>query len=874
MSSPRLGLSARRGVGLTAGLLAAACLPVGIALADTATGAFTPSAAQVATVVNGATAAPWNTSQGDAGAGPAYAANLLLPTYTPGGARTGSASNPSPNLAVYPGTASGTAGGSPYASGVVGTAGALDGYCGSGDNPTEAGGTPARQPAGTTLPLAPAYFPHIVRNADGSLTGYFDYRPKDADEAITAGHSTDNGKTWTYQSEVLEQNPGYCPTGDVNDDGQGHPQLLTIGGVSRLYTLQRAAGDSQGIGLTVHPLTPTASDPLAGAPASEKVGIDADAFATAGVSLGTAASTVNLSGTGTAGSPLKLLAGGFVDLTQTPSPTAASVITCTGVGATTLTGCTTPAAGGIAVASGDLIEQVMATVSTAATVPVGPNKTDGTGGLATLSASFANAQTGSLFNALAPNRAYLDGVAIYCTQASANPTISLQGCTTAVGGAPVSGAVGDPITSDPIVPSSAQMTSGLVAPDGIVGALPTYPGLPAGATAVLYTQKYAGYYVAGTTTNTAATTFGSTLAFTMSPYAAMDLPSTVSAASPVTVSVGDITKASIIAVTCTGLGATSTVGTLTGCTVPSADAGDQYNKTSLVGAPGATTVGNAVLAQTGQGAGATSPVAAKNIAKLFKNNQDYTALRVAYTTDGVSFSSTGLANGGVISGASNGAAAYTDISSPAAAVSPANLNDPAAMTADELRFVGSGGTVLSNADGSTGLFLSGSWAADGDSDAYNRIFYTSSTDGQNWSVPTTVVSTDYTFADSVAQVTAEGQGRSTPLGIGAYYSGRAYGPSVVPNTDGTFTMLFAGYRLPKTSATVGSSLGTNSAAPYVVGAQDPLLYRSIMVETLTPASSVLPPTALPEAPSLLLLPLSAGGAAWWFLRRRRRRAHG
>ena len=868
MSTPRLRSTVRAGVGLTVGsLLVLSCLPAGFARADGGA-AFTAGTAQVATVTNGASTAPWNTSQGDpASAG--YANNLLLPTYTPGGSSTGTAANPSPNLAVYPGINSATAGASPYPNGVVGTAGPLDAYCGTGDNPTEAAGTAARQPAGTTLPLAPAYFPHVVRNGDGSLTGYFDYRPKEANEAITAAVSTDNGRTWTHQGEALEQNTGYCPTGDVNDDGQGHPQVLTIGGVTRLYTLQRSAGDNLGVGLTVHQITPTAGNPLAGVPATEKVGVDANAFATAAASVSLVASTISLTGTGTTGSPLKLFPGGFVDLTKTPVPTAASVITCTGVGTTSLTGCTSTVPTGFAIAAGDLIEQVVATVTTAATVPVGPNKTDGTGGLASLAVSFVNPQTGSIMNGLAPNRAYLNGVAIYCVGANANPTTALQGCTTAPGTAPVTAAVGDPVTSDPILPSTAQMTSGLVAPDGIVGVLPTYPGLPAGATAVLYTQKYAGYYVAGITTNTATATFGATLAFTSSPYAAMDLPATVSAGSPVTVSVGDITKASIVPVTCTGMSSTTTTTTLSGCTVPAANVGDQYGKTSMVGAPGAATVDNATLAQTGQGAGSTVPVSAKNVAKLFKNNQDYTVLRVAYTTDGLSFATAGLANGGVISGASNGAAVYSDLSNPAATASPANLNDSAALSSKELRFIGSGGSVLTNPDGSIGLFLSGSWAADGDSDAYNRIIYATSTDGQSWTVPTTLVNTDYTFADSIAQVTAEGQGKNNPLGIGAYYSGRAYGPSVVPNPDGTLTMVFAGYRLPKTFATVGSSLGTNSAAQYTPGAQDPVLYRNIMVQTLTPIAASLPPTSLPEAPQLLLLPLSGLAVGWFVLRRRR-----
>ncbi len=147
----------------------------------------------------------------------------------------------------------------------MGTPGPLDGYCGTGSQAAESAGAPVRQPAGTTLPLAPAYFPHVVRNPDGTLTGYFDYRPKDADEAIIVARSTDNGQSWTYEGEALEQNPGYCPSADVNDDGEGHPNVITVGGTTRLYTLQRPAGDNPGVGLLVHTLAaPTSSDPLSG----------------------------------------------------------------------------------------------------------------------------------------------------------------------------------------------------------------------------------------------------------------------------------------------------------------------------------------------------------------------------------------------------------------------------------------------------------------------------------------------------------------------------------------------------------------------------------------------------------------------------------
>jgi hypothetical protein len=809
---------------------------------------YVPGAAQLATITNGTSAAPWNEWQGDSSAA-AYASvspGTVLPTYTPGGAMTGSGSTAEPNVSINPGANSGTDGSSPYPSGTVGTPGPLDGYCGSGNQVTESAGSPVRQPAGTTLPIAPAYFPHVVSNGDGTLTGYFDYRPKDADESIMVGRSADGGRSWTYEGQALEQNPGFCPSDDTNDDGQGHPNVITVGGVARLYTLQRAAGDNPGVGLLVHAVNPAATNPLATVPATEKVGIDPDAFATGPVSVPTSGAsgvTIAVSIPGASGVE-QLLAGKFVDLTQTPTPTAASVITCATVGATTLGGCTTAAVGGLAVATGDLVEQVIGTVATAATIPPGPNKSTGDGGLAALSVSFVSQTLATLYNADAPNRAYVDGVGVYCNQANANPTTKIEDCTTGPGGSAVAAAVGDPVTSDPIVPATATQTTGLIAPDGIVGVTPTYPGAPAGTTTVLYTEKVLNYFVAGTTTNSANATFGASIAFTPGASTAQDLPATVSAANPVTVSIGDATKTSIIAVTCTGLTVAAT-DTLTGCSVPSADTGDVYSKTSLIGAPGAAVVPAATLALTGEGSTST--------AKLFKNSEDLTVLRAAYTSDGISFSAAGLANAGVISGASNGASSYSDISNPSATSSPANLNayaTPGTADATELRYVGSAGSIITNPDGSIGLFLSGAWAADGDSDAFNQIFYTTSTDGQTWSVPTTVLSTDYTFSASQAQDASLAAGSDQPLGISAYYSGRVYGPSVVQNADGSLTMVFAGYRLPKTFAATGTSLGTNTASPYVVGNGDPAAYRNIL--TLTLSSSTTPgvtsTTALTQTP--------------------------
>jgi hypothetical protein len=835
-----------------AGLVPVAILSGASPASASSLSTYAPGTPQLATITNGTSSAPWNEWQGDPGTAPysSVGSGTVLPTYTPGGASTGSGTSAEPNVSVMPGAGSGTDGVAPYPSGTVGTPGALDGYCGTGNQTTESAGAPVRQPAGTTLPLAPAYFPHIVANTDGSLTGYFDYRPKDADEAVEVARSTDGGKGWIYEGEALEQNPGYCPSDDINDDGNGHPFVLTVGGVSRLYTLQRAAGDTNGVGMLVHTLSPTPANPLAGAPATEKVGIDPNSFVSAGGGLtvpSTGGVTIAVGSTGTAGSTLQLVAGGFVDLTATPTPTAASVITCSAVTATSLTGCTSATAGGEAISAGDLIEQVIGYVGAGVTVPTGPNTTTGDGGLGTITvvtahtggtAGFTLPLTGTTFNNNAPNRAYIDGVPVYCDQSNASPTTKMEDCTTGPGAPALTVAAGDPITDDPIIPATATMTSGLVAPDGIVGQLPSYPGAPAGSTIVMYTEKELNYYVAGTTTNSAAVKFSAstTLTFTPSPYTAQDL-GTVSAANPVTVSVGDITTSTIVPVTCTGL-TFGTTDSLTGCTAAGVGANDQYNATSLIGAPGATTVSQATLALTGEGSGV--PSSAKNVAKLMKNNEDLAVIRVAYTTDGIDFSTAGLDNGGVISGQSNGASNYTDLTNPSTNVSPSNLNayaTPGTPDADELRWAGSAGSIITNPDGSYGLFLSGSWAADGDSDAFNQIFYSSSTDGEHWTVPTTVVSTDYTFSASAAQDAALAAGHDAPLGISAYYSGRAYGPTVVPNANGTLTMLFAGYRIPKTIASAGTVLGTNPNAPYTIGATDPTAYRNILVETLTSSTS-------------------------------------
>jgi hypothetical protein len=935
--------------------------------------AYTSGTPVVATITNGTSKAPWNEYQGDPNFS-AYSSTspgTVLPTYTPGGTVTTTGGVSEPNVAVFPGSTTATvAGAVPYAAGVVGTPGTLDGYCGTGSDTAEASSTPVRMPNGTTLPLAPAYFPHIVRNSDGDLTGYFDYRPKDADEAIVAATSTDNGQSWTYNGEALEENPSYCPSADTTDDGEGHPNVIAVNGNTYLYTLPRAAGDNVGVGMIVHQFSPTEASPLGNLPATESVGVDPDAFVptgTASINLtSTSSATIPLTSVGTAGSPEQLIAGSFIDLTANPLPATPVVLNC-GVSTSPaeLTGCyttsaTTPtsassvAAGQpITVKAGDLIEQVLGFTTKSSdlvSVNAGPNNTLGTGGVSSLTIDpvqasvpaggytqndFTNPVSATTFANDVPLHLYVNGTALYCANANTYQTNHLQDCTAGSGASSFSiSSEWEPIYGDPIVPATAYntgagdgMTNGLVAPDGIVGTLPSYPNngsVPSGATYVMYTEKIINYFVAGAATATASTAF-STLASTgLNFYPGssfpQDLPSNISSTNPVTVTLSDNTLASLttpvdvyVPVTCTGVttgavnsGTGLATDTLTGCSVPSTISGapsyspsDTFAANASIAAPGAALVSPATLALTGEG----STTSAK---KLFKNNEDLSVLRVAWTTDGVNFSYAGLTNNGIITGASNNSVnssgmatctttnttsvtSYQDINNPCSTQSPSNLNgyaenDAANGTssgagvagtdtggtpdATEMRWVGSAGTVVTNPDGSYGLFLSGAWAADGDSDAFNQIFYSTSTDGENWSVPTPVISTDYSFAASATQDTQLTASQDDPLGISAYYSGRAYAPSVVQNPDGSLTMVFGGDRLPKSIQTAGTVLGTNSAAQYTIGTTDPALYRNILTVTLT----VSPQSDLPESPIDSLFPLIAFvllGSGVVVLRRRR-----
>jgi len=125
--------------------------------------------------------------------------------------------------------------------------------------------------------MQPYYFP-FVRQRGPLLEGFFDYRPRNEQEVAVSAFSNDLGITWHFTAEALQLNP-YCPWdptdpdnlnvnvsglpvaygSDPNsaaDNGLGHPVVLTINGVDRIYQLNRSNNHIDHDQLVVHTLFP------------------------------------------------------------------------------------------------------------------------------------------------------------------------------------------------------------------------------------------------------------------------------------------------------------------------------------------------------------------------------------------------------------------------------------------------------------------------------------------------------------------------------------------------------------------------------------------------------------------------------------------
>lgn len=135
--------------------------------------------------------------------------------------------------------------------------------------------------------MQPYYFP-FVRNRGGVLEGFFDYRPRNQEEATVSAISTDWGANWIFTGKALALNP-YCPwdatdpdnlnisvngvktaygsdPASAGDNGLGHATVLRINGVERIYHLNRASGHIDNDQFVVHRLRHEGAEPLDGLP--------------------------------------------------------------------------------------------------------------------------------------------------------------------------------------------------------------------------------------------------------------------------------------------------------------------------------------------------------------------------------------------------------------------------------------------------------------------------------------------------------------------------------------------------------------------------------------------------------------------------------
>jgi hypothetical protein len=136
--------------------------------------------------------------------------------------------------------------------------------------------------------MQPYYFPY-VRRVGFILEGFFDYRPRNEQEATVAAISLDWGASWQFTGEALALNP-YCPwdatdpdnlnvnvngaetpygssSANAADNGLGHAVVLSVKGAQRIYSLNRANGHIDSDQLVVHPLPLSDFPSLYGLPA-------------------------------------------------------------------------------------------------------------------------------------------------------------------------------------------------------------------------------------------------------------------------------------------------------------------------------------------------------------------------------------------------------------------------------------------------------------------------------------------------------------------------------------------------------------------------------------------------------------------------------
>ena len=173
--------------------------------------------------------------------------------------------------------------------------------------------------------------------------------------------------------------------------------------------------------------------------------------------------------------------------------------------------------------------------------------------------------------------------------------------------------------------------------------------------------------------------------------------------------------------------------------------------------------------------GTAVPAAQRCAAAPFsgKTNHDISNVRLATTTDGITFTDLGIVQG---------------------------LNDPTTVDYNKTRWVSPRATLLDiNGDGSRwGLLFSGGNCLDGDSDAFHFIGYAESTDKLHWTVyrdinsPIASINT-ITVANQAGGATVTIPAQPGLVATRSWFAQRLYAPTATQIDSTHLSMTFAGY---------------------------------------------------------------------------------
>ena len=256
-----------------------------------------------------------------------------------------------------------------------------------------------------------------------------------------------------------------------------------------------------------------------------------------------------------------------------------------------------------------------------------------------------------ILNENAPNRLYIDGDTVYCTQSNANPTTKIEDCTT-TSGSPLTVHQGDAITADPILPPTRD---GDHRPESARRdrrhAARRYPGAPAARPSCCTPRR------SSRTSSSARPTAGraarrihsrngeAAAARSDDHLHALGAPERAAARQRLLQNLPRhrTSDQPIQEVTCTGFtpatqsGVPAGSSTCTGCSGGTGSVAEG----NWIGGPNAAIAPFSTLEQIGEGKNSTS----KGPQKLFGNNEDLPVLRAAYTDNGINFTDLGAISG-------------------------------------------------------------------------------------------------------------------------------------------------------------------------------------------------------------------------------------